>query len=677
MPVTMGGMASGLNTDDIIRKLVEVEARPIIQLEEEKATFNKRKEALGNLRVHLNNLNDAVKNLYGYRASYADKKVRSGDAGIVEGTATRYAQNGDRQIEVLELASTHKISTDPVKKDQKITAGKLKLEVNGISKIIKFRGGSLQSLQEQIEAGASDIVSTSYINTTENQYILSLESKTSGKKGEIKISGDSDLLYGIGLVKGVKDQDKDRVAIVFDGKYFVAYAGKKVQGEDGGAIEVDKDGKSVKIQSVLWREYVLPMEVVARKATILEFKFETAEPEAAKEEEALPYRLEIGPDEKIAIKGIELKGYNVSRIRPLEKKEPSKQVTDIAGVGIVSIDGEKREEKIYPIDKKFKGKMELPVGGDFNNKKIGKIIIYCNEGSAKFSDMSIFTPSDTAGLLEAKNQLAKPSDARIKVDGIEIQRDKNDGLNDVIKGVTLSLHGKSEKPVSLKIEPDIEKAIEKIKKFVEAYNKYLDYDKELTKSEKGSKPGDYKKNKYKNGLFIGDMALLRLENSLKEAVSSAYPSRAEKPIKIIPQMGVSTGAVNAAWESIKEGKLVIEDGQLYSTIKDNPDGVEEFFGSDTDGDNRIDHGMAYKFENVLRPYISSGKNIIVSKIDLEELNIKSTNERIDRHQEHLKKYEDKLRKKFSNMEQSISGAKAQQNWMKNQMKGAEGGENEK
>ncbi len=45
MPVTFGGMASGLNTDDIIKKLVEVEARPIRQWEDEKLTFSRRKEA--------------------------------------------------------------------------------------------------------------------------------------------------------------------------------------------------------------------------------------------------------------------------------------------------------------------------------------------------------------------------------------------------------------------------------------------------------------------------------------------------------------------------------------------------------------------------------------------------------------------------------------------------------
>ena len=155
---------------------------------------------------------------------------------------------------------------------------------------------------------------------------------------------------------------------------------------------------------------------------------------------------------------------------------------------------------------------------------------------------------------------------------------------------------------------------------------------------------------------------------MKTAISGAYPNIADKPIKILPHIGISTGAINAPWESIKEGKLVIEENKLYNTIRNNPEGVNEFFGSDTDGDNRIDNGFAFRIEYIIRPYTRPGKNIIVSKIDLEDSSIKSAEERIERHQEYLTKYEDRLRRKFAAMEKSISGAKAQRDWIRSQMK---------
>ncbi len=675
MPVTFGGMASGLNTDDIIKKLVEVEARPIRQWEDEKATFNRRKEALGELRTRVNAVNTAARELYGHRASYADKSALSSNSGVVDASANKYAEKGVRRLEVLELASTHRLSTDSIADDQRFPDGKFKIEINGVSRVVRFRGGSLKALQEQIDEAASDIVSTSYVNTVDDRHVLTLESKTSGKKGEINLSEGKDFLYAIGLIKGEKGEEKQKTSLVFDGKYFVPYAGQDPK-KDDGSIEVDKDGKKISITGELWREYVLPVGVGAKKNTVIEFTVNHTPPEQDKDDN-LPYRLEIGPDEKTVIKGIELHGYNVSRIRPLKKKEPKKEIADVLGVGVVSQVGDKREEKLYPVDKKFSGKMEIPAGRDFDGKTITKVIFYGNEGVSVFSDAAIFTPLDGKGLLDPKHEVAKAADARVKVDGIEVQRDKNEGLTDVIKGLTLNLRSKSDGPVSIKIEPNVEKAVEKIKAFVEAYNNYLELNRLLSKTEKSEKPGDYKSNKYKNGLFVGDMTILRLENSLKETVSNAYPSRTEKPLKLITQMGVSTGAINASWESIREGKLIVDDGLLLSTLKDNPDGVEEFFGSDTDGDNRIDNGMAYRVETILRPYVSSGKNIIANKMDLEDTNIQTTDSRIERHQEHLKKYEDKLRKKFSTMEQSISGAKSQGDWMKNQMKGLQGGSEDK
>ncbi len=675
MPVTFGGMASGLNTDDIIKKLVEVEARPIRQWEDEKATFNRRKEALGELRTRVNAVNAAAKDLYGYRASYADKSALSSNPAVIEASANRYAEKGVRSLEVLELASTHRLSTDSLPDDRKLSEGKFKIEVNGASRVVRFKGGTLKALQEAIDGAASDIVSSSYVNTTDNMHVLTLESKISGKKGEINLSEGKDFLYAIGLIKGEKGEEKQKTSIVFDGKYFVPYAGAEPKTDDG-SIDVDREGKKFSITGALWREYVLPVSVPAKKNTMLEFTVAHTPPEREKED-GLPYRIEVGPDEKTVIKGIELHGYNVSRIRPLEKKEPKKELVDVLGVGVVSQEGETRVEKLYPVDKKFKGKMEIPAGMDFDGKTISKIIFYGNEGVSEFSDAALFTPLDGKGLLDPKHEVAKATDARIKVDGMEVRRDKNEGLTDVVKGLTLDLRSKSERPVTIKVEPSVDKAMGKIKAFVEAYNNYLELNRMLIKTEKSEKPGDYKSNKYKNGLFVGDMTILRLENTLKETVGNAYPSRAEKPIRLITQMGISTGAINAAWESIREGKLVIDDGLLLSALKDNPEGVEEFFGSDTDGDNRVDNGMAYRVETVLRPYVSSGKNIIANKIELEDTNIQMANSRIERHQEHLKKFEDKLRKKFSTMEQSISGAKSQGEWMKNQMKGMQGGSEEK
>ena len=132
----------------------------------------------------------------------------------------------------------------------------------------------------------------------------------------------------------------------------------------------------------------------------------------------------------------------------------------------------------------------------------------------------------------------------------------------------------STKPLTITIKQNTDTAIEKIKKFVEAYNDYLTFNNELTKAVKSDKLGDYQKDKYKNGIFMGDMSLMRLQNALKTAVTEAYPSNVEKPVKMLYQMGVSTGEINAKWETIKEGKLIIDEAKVVEVLSENPEGVQ-------------------------------------------------------------------------------------------------------
>ena len=142
---------------------------------------------------------------------------------------------------------------------------------------------------------------------------------------------------------------------------------------------------------------------------------------------------------------------------------------------------------------------------------------------------------------------------------------------------------------------------------------------------------------------------------------------------MLPQIGISTGKVNAAWDTIKEGKLQLDEDLLRNSIISNPEGVKELFGSDNDGDNRIDNGFGYTAENTLEPYVRPGQNIVKTKMDEQDDSVKRLDENINRQQDHLKAYQTKLRQKFGAMEKAVSSSKSTQNWMKQQM-GSGGGQ---
>ncbi len=664
----MGGLASGMDTDAIIQKLVQVEAQPIKQLEKRKRVYGMKKVALKKLGGKLRKLESEARNLYGFRANYDAKKAVSSDPSVLTPDASRRATPGEVKLEVLQIASEHKISSDKLKNEDKLPSGKFIIEVDGKKESLSFKGGSLKSLYDIINEEAGDVIKAGYIKISGSEYILTLASKVPGKRGQIELSGSKKLLKKLGFIKGERVNRENDRNLTYDRKFFSSYVGKDRPRGDDGSLSVDRDGKKIEMAGQLWQEYEIPLDLNVKKKTVMIFDFKYSK----KAVEQLPLKIEMGPEEEINVKGINLKSYNISRFRNL-KKDKKKKYDSLVGLGVISINGDKREEKIYPLPADSVNKQEIPIGQDFAGKKIVKMIYYCNSGTAEFSNTRFSTPEEINGKFEYKNVIAKAKNAKLKMDGVEIEREKNVNLNDVIKGVSLNLKKKSNGPVEIKISSDVDKPLKSIDDFVKAYNDYIEFNRKITKAVKRNKPDSNNSRSEEGGVFVGDMTLVRLENSIKNTVNNAYPSRADTPVKIISQIGISTGKVNASWESIKLGKLVVDKEKLKDEIMGNPQGVAMFFGSDTDGDNKVDNGMAFTLVRVLKPYVSFGKNIIKTKIEHQDDSIKMANDRIARLEDHLKKYEVKLRAKFGAMERSMSGAKAQQNWMKNQMGGGSSG----
>ncbi|TFH38629.1 MAG: hypothetical protein E4G96_10220 [Chrysiogenales bacterium] len=676
MPVTISGMSSGLDTDGIIEKLVNVEARPIRQLEIRKKNHSSRKDGLKTLAKQLEDLNAAARDLYGFRASFHDKGAVPSDTSVLDASANKNADTGVRKIKVLQLATHHKTVSAELGENENLPAGTFTIEVGDQKATVKFGGGTLKSLNEKINDSASDIVTTAYIRKSGDRYILTLQSKTIGEKGEMVFSGDRDLLLKSGLISGKRAGEKDEVALTFDSRYFTTYMGSGRSGNETGAVSVRDGGRSVTIRGLIWREYALPVEMALTEGTMLEFDLAYRD-SAVEKDSVRPGRIEVGPTEQTNIKGIILEGYNIERKRELRKEKPG-HFDSVMGIGFVTEENGRRVEKVYPVDRDAAGKlMMIPIGRDFKNGKVSKMILYCNAGAMDVANVRLATPIDRKGRLEPGNTVSKAQDAKISVDGIEVTRDRNDNLTDIIKGVTLTLKRVSTEEVKLAVEPGADSGVEKIKKFIEDYNRYLEFNQTITKAGKSEKPGEYKNTITETGLFVSDMTLVRLQGSLSMVINGAYPGGGEEPIRLLTQMGVSTGAINAEWETIKTGKLVVDEASLRRAITENPDGVAAFFGVDTTGDDKMENGMAYKVVYVLRPYVSSGKNIIAAKLELEDNSIRLADESIKRHEDHLKKYEDKLRTKFGRMEQAITQTNSQQQWMKNQFGGGSSGQKDK
>jgi len=146
--------------------------------------------------------------------------------------------------------------------------------------------------------------------------------------------------------------------------------------------------------------------------------------------------------------------------------------------------------------------------------------------------------------LEEPDVLQEHQNAVFTVNGLTVERGKNEGIDDVIKGVTLNFKGKTGEKATVKIGTDTALMKDKIKAFVDQYNKLVDAFKKYGKAEQaqidsGTGPA----------VLSGDATLRSLESMIYNSVMT--PSRSIS----------STGWLSntpLSWEG--EEKALVVDG---------------------------------------------------------------------------------------------------------------------
>ena len=98
MPVGITGLTTDIDTQDLINKLVDVEKRPIIRMENERDMLEFKVEVLEVMDQHLSQLRESVKDLYGFRVcesltSISDEHAKDYDQSMAEASISYSATN--------------------------------------------------------------------------------------------------------------------------------------------------------------------------------------------------------------------------------------------------------------------------------------------------------------------------------------------------------------------------------------------------------------------------------------------------------------------------------------------------------------------------------------------------------------------------------------------------------
>jgi len=663
MPVGISGLSSDIDSQALIKKLVDVEKRPIARMKEEKKIINLKIDVLKTLNNKLKKLRDSVHSLYGFDSVFKLKKAFGVNEDYFSAIPNQYALPGDIKMQIEQLAQSHYVASDPLPKDLTLPKGVFFISVGTNEKEVNFDGESISDLVRSINEQADSLVQSSVINNTPDTVIFSLKSKITGHDNTIGIKDTNHILSKLKLFRKKNTSSFSQDFSNFDPETLDTYNGyKKDSFPQIKGFAEKHDG--ILFHNKAGEEEIDEQKIDSQTYIDVEYKFIPYEK---------PQSSEVSDNSKkllsrlfsVTVKDVTIEGAPdaLNRGESQKKKKHSSHVEAESGVGVFA-SGDKRQEKLFSLESSTNLKIvSFPLKG-FD--KINGLIFYSFDESFSLLVKKVRIYSKSKAEYEFARTLQEPKNAKFKVNDIEVERSKNNGIDDVIENVTLNLKKKMDAPITFKVDHDSDTIDMNIVSFLSNYNQMMDLIIDIQKSSKNSKPGEYDQSK--SGLFTADMAIGNIRSKLRSLVMSPYPTSASNKLALLAQAGISTGEWKSAFEDVKTGKLKFNKNKFNQMLKAYPSALKELFGSDTDNNHLIDNGMAYKMYEFLRMVAAPKSGIIDVKIATTKEELKSKDEQIATKEKNVSEYEDKLKRKFLNMEKNLSGLNAQKKWLEQKTK---------
>ncbi len=208
MPVfSVSGITSGIDFNQLIEQLMQIERQPITRLENKKNEYNQKVSAYSELSTKLSNLMSALESLKTTSSFYV-RSASSDDTTVVEATASSGASPGNYTINITQLAQSHKIAsdavanlTDPISS----TSGNFSFYVgSGATVTVQVTASTtLSDLKDAINQATDDVEATIVNVGGSTPYRLILTATNSGASNSIVITENvTNLGFPTGPVTG-------------------------------------------------------------------------------------------------------------------------------------------------------------------------------------------------------------------------------------------------------------------------------------------------------------------------------------------------------------------------------------------------------------------------------------------------------------------------------------------
>ncbi len=649
--ISIPGVTSRFDTDKMIQELMKLERIPLDRMKESVETYKTEKKTWQTVNRRIAQFRDSARVLFGFENPFRDRMVTSSRDNIITGVAERGIQEESRSIAVQQLAKTDRFLSSSVKTDYRVSEGTYSFRVGEETVSFSYAGGSLESFAQKLADRGEGLINARVVNDTADTQVLLIEGLKTGSENRLLFEDDS---IELGLQTGM-------LAKSIDTHFTFNLSRTGVSPLTNAVEDALFSGEEQTLRFIPESDARLPItnDISSQTGLELNIRYRIENSEDAYTPPTPPPGPSVAPPGIINVEDVTVENEPSNALTPpWAPPEPPKKVTDLQ---VFSLWNQGRSANLPPIQGEngtytmrvpLAEYMQAPRALDIRNKNTHKTVI--------IEEAAIYDPN-ARGEYKPANPIDQAQDAIIALDGIRINRSGNT-IDDVIPGLTLNLHGTSEEPVQIDVEPDRKNIKTGIINFVGYYNQLLTDIHVLTREDSSIienleylSEEEVKEYEEKLGLFQGDITLNQLRSKLQQIMMEAYPAEKNGDLVLLAQIGISTNASGTGTgieASRLRGYLEIDESTLDQALETKINQVQNLFGRDTDGDMVMDSGVAVVTDRYIQPYSQSG-GIIALKMRTIDQQIERTNDDIENLSDRLNRKEAQLERDYGQMEGAL------------------------
>lgn len=497
------GLASGLNTQEIIENLVKVDSQPLTRLQNQQTDLSKKKDTYASMNSSLLELKSRVSDLR-TSSAFGAFSASSSEEEALTIKALSSANEGNYSVKILSLAEAKSLSGDSFAASDQALGLSGEIMINGRGLRIRS-ANTLTDIANSINS-LDNGVSATVLKVSDSDSRLILTATAQGSEGfTLANAGSNDLLESLGLSDGAVQIRESADGMVYSSAFDSASSTigslSGLSGKADGTVRIRNQELGINLSTDT-------LSSLRDKINGLGLEGVTARIDTITESGQTRYRLAISGTEDFTDDGNVLESLGILeggtsgvhasfRTSALttdnsRKNESATRLTDLGAVegetivisGVTPDGASVREE--MTIDKNTRvsdllSRIENAFSGAVQARfEDGRIVIESTEGGETNLDVRLSAGNQKGGTIDfgsmetvtpgRERLLSTGKDAKLLVNNITVTRSSNE-INDAISGLSLSLKkADPAEEIILTVTRDTDAIKTKIEAFVKAYN---------------------------------------------------------------------------------------------------------------------------------------------------------------------------------------------------------------